>query len=449
MANLLLLCAGERDLRELAATGADRAHAIHRHDYGTDALERLVSSAATDGVALRDPDEEIGEILRRFSGSELDGVITTDDYPGSTLASVVAQQLGLPGVDPVVDLGCQHKYWSRVAQRAAAPDAVPWFTRAGADDRTDGDECPGFPAFVKPVKSFFSIGARRVDSADELRRAIAENPVPPAFLRPFDRLLRTFAGTTVGPPLIVEGLLTGVQATLDGFVCDGQVVVIGVVDSIMFPGTLSFQRFEYPSSLPHAVQRRMAEVATAVMTSIGFDNGMFNIELMHDPATGSVHIIEINPRMSSQFADLYEKVDGFNPYRVLVDVATGREPAIASRRGRYPMAASCVLRTFADHCVVRVPRKRHVAALVRRYPGLRVEILASEGTRLSHTMQDGHSFRYGLINVGGEDRGAILSAFEDCRRSLPFVLLPVGCREQDRHWPRALGGLALGADGQR
>jgi hypothetical protein len=184
------------------------------------------------------------------------------------------------------------------------------------------------------------------------------------------------------------------------------------------------------------------------MTSIGFDNGMFNVEFMFDPATGSVHIIEINPRMSSQFADLYEKVDGFNPYRVLIDLAMGREPAITSRRGRYPMAASCVLRTFADHRVVRVPDRRDVAALVRRYPGLRVEILASEGKRLSQTMQDGHSFRYGLVNVGGEDRAAILRAFEDCRRSLPFVLVPVGHSEPERSsWPRALGGLALGADG--
>ena len=41
---------------------------------------------------------------------------------------------------------------------------------------------------------------------------------------------------------------------------------------------------------------------------------MFNIEMMYDAATDRIGIIEINPRMASQFADLYEKVDGTNSY---------------------------------------------------------------------------------------------------------------------------------------
>ncbi len=37
--------------------------------------------------------------------------------------------------------------------------------------------------------------------------------------------------------------------------------IMGVVDSIMFPGTLAFSRFDYPSALPEGVQARMAEIA--------------------------------------------------------------------------------------------------------------------------------------------------------------------------------------------
>ena len=59
------------------------------------------------------------------------------------------------------------------------------------------------------------------------------------------------------------------------------------------------------------------------MSGLGFDNCMFNIEMMYDAREDRIAIIEINPRMASQFADLYEKVDGTNAYEVLLDLGMG------------------------------------------------------------------------------------------------------------------------------
>jgi hypothetical protein len=427
MARLLLLCGGDRDLRELAAIGANRAHVIMRHDYATDALEQMISPSPQRS-AIRTPAAEIEAIVAAFGPRRIDGVVSTDDYPGSTLASIVARRLELRGPDPLADLTCQHKYLSRLAQQAAVPDAVPWFLPIGRDPRAVPCDRIEFPAFVKPVKSFFSIGARRVDSPAELQQALIANPVIDAFLEPLDALLRDYAGRSVGAPLLVEGLLTGRQATLDGFACGGQVAALGVVDSLFFPGTLSFERFEYPSTLPVAVQDAMAGIACRMMKAISFDNGLFNIEFMHDPQSGALSIIEINPRMSSQFADLYEKVDGFNPYQVMLDLALGREPSLRRRRGRHAMAASCVMRTFSDCEVRRVASPADLGAALARWPDARIEILATPGRRLSHAMQDGASFRYGLINIGGNDRQDILSTFDACRRALPFELVPLDPR---------------------
>ena len=129
----------------------------------------------------------------------------------------------------------------------------------------------------------------------------------------------------------------------------------------MFPNTLSFQRFEYPSALASEVQDRMAAVARAVISGIGFDHGLFNVEMMYDAAKDSIRIIEINPRMASQFADLYEKVDGTNTYQVLVDLALGVAPTLKRRQGKYRFAASCVMRTFENAFVARVPDAREIA----------------------------------------------------------------------------------------
>lgn len=440
MARLLLLCGGDRDVRELEAIGANRTHTILRHDYATDALEQMISPSPQRS-AIRTPAAEIEAIVAAFGPRRIDGVMSTDDYPGSTLASIVARRLGLRGPDPLADLTCQHKYRSRLAQQAAVPEAVPWFLPLMREPRVAPCDRIEFPAFVKPVKSFFSIGARRVDSPAELRQALVANPVVDAFLAPLDALMRDYAGRAIGAPMLVEGLLTGRQATLDGFACAGQVVALGVVDSLFFPGTLSFERFEYPSTLPIVVQDAMAGIAARAMKAIGFDDGLFNIELMHDPLTGALSIIEINPRMSSQFADLYEKVDGFNPYQVMLDLALGREPSLRRRRGRHPMAASCVLRTFTDCEVRSVPSTGDLAAVRHRCPDARIEVLATAGRRLSHAMQDGASFRYGLINIGGNDRSDILSTFDACRRALRFELVPIDPRGA-RH-PRVKRRLAL------
>src|SRR5262249_48962927 len=156
-------------------------------------------------------------------------------------------------------------------------------------------------------------------------------------------------------------------------------------------------RFEYPSQLPEDVQARMLNVADRVMRQMGFDDGQFNMEFMYDVDTDALRIIEINPRMSSQFADLFEKVDGTNSYSVMLDLALGRPPQVQSRNGRYAAAASCVLRTFQNQNVLKVPTQEVIDEVIERHPGARIEVLARAGRRLSQQMQDGCSFRYGIV----------------------------------------------------
>ena len=75
-------------------------------------------------------------------------------------------------------------------------------------------------------------------------------------------------------------------------------------------------------------------MARRLMGGLGFDNGLFNIEMIYDGREDRIAVIEINPRMASQFADLYEKVDGTNAYEVLLDIGTGVRPSPKRRQGR-------------------------------------------------------------------------------------------------------------------
>ena len=140
------------------------------------------------------------------------------------------------------------------------------------------------------------------------------------------------------------------------------------------------------------------------MPGLGFDNGMFNIEMMYDPEPTLISIIEINPRMASQFADLYEKVDGTNSYAVLLDIAQGRAPR--SRGGRdataSPPASSCA----ASRTMSSPPcRARPISnARARSTPTSGSSFTPRVGRALSSELQDGRSYRYGIVNLGGRDR---------------------------------------------
>jgi biotin carboxylase len=420
---VLVVSATHRDHRELKLlfpSGID----FRFHDYASACLEDLITGRGEGGAA--DPLLEVERLLASLDGGRIDAVISTDDYPGSALAAIIAARLGLPGPDPKTVLISQHKYLSRMAQARLVPEAVPRFLLIDTAEGALLPEESSFPLFVKPVKSFFSVGAELFATRAELAAFLPRWRALDQFFLPLERMLERYAGKSIGSKrLIGEGVLKGTQVTVEGYAFGGKVDVFGVVDSIMFPGTIAFSRFDYPSRLPESVQAHMAGIAVTLMEGIGFDNGLFNIEMMYDVETDRSAIIEINPRMASQFADLYEKVDGTSSYRVLLDIARGRRPSFTRRKGRYPFAASCVLRAFADHHIVRVPDEVELGRITNLYPDDRVELHATPGRKLSDELNDGHSYRYGIINLGGADLAEVLRKFAVMSEALDIVLVPV------------------------
>lgn len=424
MQGILVICPTHRDHRELARLGPPQGTRFLFHDYASLAIEDLVAAEPPPETAVGDPLIEIERIVDRFGRKNLAGVFSTDDYPGSAIASAVAARLSLVAPDPAVNLLCQHKHESRRLQQAIAPGAVPEF--ALIDVHADGSPPLDYPMFVKPVKSFFSVGARLVTCAGELDQEKRRWADALSFFQPFERLLEHYAQARIGSGrLIAETPLEGRQSTLEGFIRNGKFHLVGIVDSIMYPGTLAFARFEYPSSLPGNVQDAMTDVAQAVMTGIGYDNGFFNMEFAYDAASDALRIVEINPRLASQFADLYEKVDGTNSYELLLDLALGRLPSLRQGKGDFRMAASCVLRRFDNATVQKAPSQAEISRVMESNPDARIEVLVTPGRRLSEELQDGMSYRYAIVNIGGHDRPDILKRLDRIANQLRFRFEPV------------------------
>jgi biotin carboxylase len=425
MKKVLLICPTQREYRNLPGIAAALNYKVVFEDFGGDYFDNPAAEDGSQQTASLDTVALIEDLVSRYRERGLAGVTSAVGYPGMSVAAIVAERLNLPGPGIGRVLLCEHKYYSRLAQQALVPSATPSFQLLNAND---GDGLTGtidFPLFVKPVKACFSINADRVSNALELRQTLRTRSLPERFLKPFNDLLRAYTDYRYdASQLLAESLLEGTQVSLEGYVYRGRVRVIGIVDAIMYPGTISFQRFVYPSRLSADVQNRMASIAEIFIKGIGYDNALFNVELMYNPATDRISIIEVNPKIASQFTDLFEKVDGANTYSLLLQIAAGEEPFWQQRRGSFKMAASCVLRTFEDKRVLDVPSPEEIASLLYRFPDARVEVCAAPGRLLSEAMQDGKSYRYCLINLGADSEGELAAKLERCRRSLSFRFAP-------------------------
>jgi hypothetical protein len=422
MKSVLLLCPTSREYLQLPAIAARLNCHVVFDEFAGSYFDQQLSGGNHSKPDQLDILSLIEETISRYAGERIDGVTSAVGYPGMPVASIIAERLGLAGPKLERVLRCEHKYYSRLSQQALVPAATPPFRIVPPGDFNAGVafDLP-FPVFLKPVKSCFSINAERVASLPELRRIAETNRMPEGFLRPFNDLLRAHTNYEFDAScLLAESLLEGMQVSLEGYVFRGQVHPLGIIDALMFPGTISFERFVYPSRLPAEVQARMWQIAQDFISGIGYDNALFNMELIYNPATGDIHIIEVNPKIASQFTDLFEKVDGTSSYTPLLQIALGEEPTFNHGQGSFKLAASCVLRGFTDQRVRRVPPAEEIAELTRKFPDARIEISVAEGQMLSDIMQDGKSFRYGLVNIGANSEEELNDKLESCKNSLHF-----------------------------
>jgi hypothetical protein len=415
---VLLVCPAAWDMAQIPAS-----RTLRRDDY----VLHLAGEEAEDYPTTFDALAFIDQMVRQWRGRRLDGVTSSSDYPGCIVAAAIAQELGLPGPSPAAVLTCSHKFYSRQVQRHVVPEATPNF--ALVTPETLRHLPLPFPLFVKPVKSWFSILAELMSSPEALETFLARPDVREhltTFVGPFNALVRRYTNFEYdGGYLIAEERLSGEQVTVEGYSLQGEVEILGVVDSVMFPGTKSFQRFDFPSHLPQAVQDRMADLAARAIRGIGLENSLFNVEMFYDAATDRIGIIEVNPRMCGQFADLMESVHGTNTYEILLALATGERPSFKRHVGRFQVAASFPLRSFEDRRVVRLPDAAQIEAVRQRWPVTCVKAAYYQaGQRLSDLPEnsDGLTYRYGVINLAGPDWSTLLADFEVAREALDFRL---------------------------
>jgi hypothetical protein len=391
MRDLLVLCPQERDIIAIRAAGLEDRYRVRYEGSDLDQLQDF------DPVAFLEGCEDI----------PADGVIGTKDL-SALLAAILAERRGLPGPTPQSILSLQHKPTSRQVQHLVAPDSTPRFCEL------NGSETPCVPPFfAKPVVGRLSQNAYRIDDLADLEK-----------LHEADRYTARYgeiASLAGGDPdrahgFIGEELLSGDEVTLEGYVYGGRVTTIGVTDSVKYPGTLSFERFDYPSRLPETRQAELSDIAGRLLPALGFDGGFFNVEFFV-PEDEPAQIIEVNGRIASQFAPLVLALHGRSTYDALFELACGDDP---SWETSLPdgVAVSYVMRVFEDAYVEAVPDPEENLEVLAR-PGLP---LSAQGTN------DAQSYRLAILYESGATREKAVENARERAAELNFRLAPVPVR---------------------
>lgn len=338
------------------------------------------------------------------------GVVSHHEQFGALAAALLAERLHLPGTRPEAVLACQHKLHARRVLQQVCPEANVAFAELPVRYGEPIPEGLPYPAFVKPVKAAFSVLAREVADRAELqahtRFGAWELWVIRRLVEPFDRVARTRlpeAGTA--HRLLLEAPVHAAQYNLDGWVHQGQVHLLGVVDAVMYPGTQAFMRFDAPSRLSADVQQRALAVAQRFLRAVGFDHGFFNMEFFFDAARDRLTVIEFNPRLASQLADLYRRVLGVDPHAMSLALALGQDPLAVPREPPPAGAASSfVYRAFDAGAVPAMPTPAQRQRLREAFPDSLLLPMPKHGSSLQRDFKWLGSHRYGVLHLGGADR---------------------------------------------
>jgi hypothetical protein len=391
----------------------------------------LFSFPSNARLAGFDLDRFVTRLAKQATKRHWQAVTSNHEQFGALGAALLAERMGWPGTPVDAVLSCQHKLHAREILQQVCPESNTGFAPLPARYGDPAPEGLTYPLFIKPVKAAFSVLARvvhdRADLHEMTRFGAWELWVIRHLVEPFERIARKRlpqAGTA--HRLLIEQPVQALQYNLDGYAFNGEFRPLGIVASVMYPGTQAFMRFDYPATIPDDGQVKAIDTAWRFLQAVGFTHGLFNMEFFYDAASGKLTVIEFNPRMASQFSDLYLRVDGIDLHRVGLELAWGRDPALLPRApATAGIASSLVYRAFAPDEVPAMPSRERQAAFHAAFPDALLFRFPKPRGSMTRDFKWLGSYRYGIVHLGARDMASLR---ERCQQASELLGWPAPCQ---------------------
>lgn len=225
--------------------------------------------------------------------------------------SMVANAIGLPGINPESALNCNDKIRMRTILNNSGVDYVKFGCAKSADEALKVVKDIGLPCVIKPADNSASRGLTKIYKEEETKNAF-DSAISNCFLR---------------KEAIIEELLIGNEFSIDTIIYNGKLYPAGISDRV-------FKNYhEYavqigsitPSLLPEQIQQDMYNLMNKAAQALGVDNGAFKGDIII--VNNKPKIIEVTARTSGGFDSQYRKPFSFgiDILKCTIDIAMGNE----------------------------------------------------------------------------------------------------------------------------
>lgn len=273
---------------------------------------------AVEIVDTYDWDQALRAVRNLAQRFQIHGVVTWSDRDVELVAQI-GQTLGLPAPSPAAAQKARNKFIMKQAL-AHLPGIVPRHERVRSwSELETAIQTIGFPAILKPTGASASKGIFELHQAEDLRSAFAtlQDFAQPAV----DSIFRTY-----GAEFILEEFLFGPEFSVEGWIFQGEVEVVGITDKkTTDPFHLEYQHI-YPSSFSAAEQQDIIAKTIRVIKTLELDNCAFHLEGKLTP--NGFRLIEIAARIGGDYitSHLIPLSTGINFYAQVLRVVTGQQP---------------------------------------------------------------------------------------------------------------------------
>lgn len=359
-----------------------------------------------------------------------DAIVGFWNFPVTCLTPMLAREYSLPHLPLDALIKCEHKYLGRLEQEKIIPDKVPAFDVLNPFHSNPYKSITvDFPFWLKPIQSFASQLSFKIETKKEFNDALSViREKIHRFADPFNYVLERvelperIEGID-GYHCIAEEAMPGVQATVEGYVHDGNIKFIGAFDSKRHRHHETFFSYEYPADLNQKTIGEIEETSTKILDNIGYDNSSFNIEYFYNKDRDEFSLLEINPRISQSHSDPFHKVDGAPNHKPMIEVALGKKPDFTHREGDFNVAAKFYYRVFEDGVMTDVPGDEDLDSIRKEMPDMEIKIWVDEGVRLSELHdQDSYSYKLASVYLGADNKDALYSKRDRCFELLNFKI---------------------------
>jgi carbamoyl-phosphate synthase large subunit len=348
--------------------------------------------------AVQVPLQDVAALVRIGRERRVDAAMTEQTDFAVPLVAQVAAELGLKGLPVDVAVAATHK--GRMRERAAAAGIrQPDFRVCRSEEEAVAAAADlGLPLFCKPADGQSSRGVSRLDPADvatvieAFRRAKEASPI----------------GET-----IFEQYISGTEATVEGFVVDGQPTTLAISDKAHYPDLAGVARtLTWPGDFPPQVMERIGRANEATVRALGIPFGITHAEFLIDDQ-GDPWLVEMAARGGGTriASHIVPALCGFEPTPTLISILLGEQADVVTTHQR-----------AAQLRFLRLPPGKRVLGFpnlseLRELPGV-IEIAFNQavGDRIP-AVEDDRS-RHGHVIVSAETRDAACALAERIEREL-------------------------------